>query len=298
MPLSEKFTDIKFTKSVAGYAQKEVDGFINDVLPLVKEQEQQLAALKAKIAAFEAERDEISAREHESYRLLEAAKKESDIIIATAKKRAVAIESEAQTASEVQHRASTARAGDIIASAEKKATALVNDAEINAKKIIQTADATARAMLEKVKEHCDSETAKAQRLSDECAAFEARFKAVVAETANTFAKLKEQTPLPAKAPEIKAKKEPTPAKNVREELPKVQPAAEVESDERENSPEEMHDIEIVGGKPVTLQQKKTQTPRRLYDTLQVTYDDDDDFSEISEIMKRSDKRKSPVDFSE
>ena len=121
---------------------------------------------------------------------------------------------------------------------------------------------------------------------------------MVAETANTFAKLKEQTPLPAKAPEIKAKKEPTPAKNVREELPKVQPAAEVESDERENSPEEMHDIEIVGGKPVTLQQKKTQTPRRLYDTLQVTYDDDDDFSEISEIMKRSDKRKSPVDFSE
>ena len=295
MPLSEKFTDTKFTKSVAGYSTKEVDGFINDVLPLIKEQEQLTAALKVKLDAFEAQRDEIQAKEREAYRLLEAAKKEADIIVATAKKSAESMTSDAQVASEVQVRAATARAHEIIADAEKKSAAMACEAEDNAKKIIASADAQARAMLEKVKAHCDCETEKAQKLSDECAAFEARFKATVAETAKAFALIKEQTPLPAKEPAAAKGETPEPIEEAvpeTKEETKETPAA-VETDS------EPQDIEIVGGRPVIPRAKReAPAPRRLYDTVQVTYDDDDDFSEIRAIMEQTEKRKSPVDFSE
>lgn len=296
MPLSDKFTEIKFTKSVAGYNSKEVDGFINDVLPLIKEQEQLLAALKVKLEAFETQRDEIQAKEREAYRLLEAAKKEADIIVAAAKKSAESITADAHVSSEVQLRAATSRAGEIIAEAEAKSAALTRDAEVNAKKIISAADADARAMLEKVKTHCDSETSKVQKLSDECAAFEARFKAMVADTAKAFAAIKEQTPLPAKAPAVKAECLEKVELTVKAEEPA--PKAEPEPKE-EIVDSEPIDIEIVGGRPVAHRPKKAaNSPRRLYDTLQITYDDDDDFSDIRAIMEQTEKRKSPIYFSE
>lgn len=296
MPLSEKFTDTKFTKSVAGYSTKEVDGFINDVLPLLKEQEQLMAALKVKLDAFEGQRDEIQAKEHEAYRLLEAAKKEAEIIVATAKKSAESMTSDAQVASEVQVRAATARAHEIIADAEKKSATAARKAEENAKKIIAAADAEARAMLEKVKAHCDCETDKAQQLSNECAAFEARFRAMVAETAKAFALIKEQTPLPAKEVTVPKAKESAPIEEAvfetKEEETKETPAPP-------KTDAEPQDIEIVGGRPVMPRAKReAPAPRRLYDTVQVTYDDDDDFSDIRAIMEQTEKRKSPVDFSE
>ena len=234
MPVSERFTDIKFSKSVAGYSQKEVDGFINDILPLIKEQEQLVAALTVKLDALEAQRDEVKQKEQEAYRLLEAAKKEADIIIATAKKNAEDIASKAQVASEVQTRAAAARAAE-----------LISDAETKAEKIICAADEKARAMLEKTKEYTDEEKRKAQALSNECAEFEARFKTLVAETAKAFAAVKEQTPMP-------------PVK----ELPKEEPKEVKEEPISEPAPAAKEsaavDFEIVGGRPYSQKTNRVE----------------------------------------
>ncbi len=294
MSVSEKLTDIKFTKSVAGYSAKEVDGFVNDLLPLAKEQEQLLLALKVKLDAFEAQRDEIQGKEQKARQLLEAAKKEAEIIVATAKKEAETINSEAHVASEVQLRAATSRAAEIMADAEKNAAQTVLEAEKNADKIIRAADAEARAMIEKVKAYSEEERRKAQGLSNECAAFEARFKALVCDTESAIAALRESAPVAPKVTEAK-KPEPKVTSEPKEEIFKEKAAEPAVREE----PKEVQDFEIVGGVPYAQMQKKEPSQKRhLYDTVNVTYDDGDDFSDIRRIMENGEKRKSPTHFSE
>lgn len=287
MSVSEKLSDVKFTKGALGYSQKEVDGFINDLFPLVKEQEQLLLALKVKLDAFEAQRDEIQGKEQAARKLLEAAKKEAEIIVATAKKEADTIKNDAHVASEVQVRAATSRAAEIMADAEKNAAETVSKAEENAEKIIRTADAEARAIIEKVKAYSAEETRKAQGLANECAAFEARFKSLVADTAAAIAAVKESAPVAPKAVEVKA------PEVKKEELPKE----EKEAAKKPDGPKAAQDFEIVGGVPYAQMQKKEPQKRHLYDTVQVTYDDND-FSDIRKIMENGEKRKSPTHFSE
>ena len=280
MTISERFENIKFTKSVAGYTQKEVDGFIADVLPLIREEEQLIAALRVKLAAFEGKSEEIREQEQKAYRLLEAAKEEAEIIVATAKKNAKDIESEARVAAEVQQRAAGARAAETIADANAKADARVSEANAAAERIIATADARGRELLAKVKAVCDEEERKAKALANECVAFENRFRTIVADTAVALAKMKEETPVPydevAKVPEVKNEDAPKPL-------------------EKEEATSETT-VEI----PVAISHPKREEPhiRRLYDTVNVTYEnEEDDFSEIKGIMSGKDL-KSPTSFSE
>ncbi len=280
MTISEKIEDIKFTKSVAGYTQKEVDSFIADILPLVREEEQLVAALRVKLAAFEGKSDEIRRQEREAYRLLEAAKEEAEIIVATAKKKAEDIASEARVAAEVQQRAASARAAEMISNAENEANTLVNEANANAQKIVSTADARGRELLAKVKEVCSEEERKAKALSNECAAFETRFRTIVADTAVALAKIKEETPMPYEevARPVEAPQEDEPKPPVKEEA-----VSETE-------------VEI----PMAISHQKREEPhvRRLYDTVNVTYEnEEDDFSEIKDIMNGKGV-KSPTHFSE
>lgn len=279
MTISEKFENIKFTKSVAGYTQKEVDGFIADILPFVREEEQLLVALRVKLEAFEGKSEEIRQKEQEAYRLLEAAKEEAKIIVATAKKSAEDITAEARVAAEVQQRAASARAAETIADADAKANSRINEANAAAERIIATADAKGRELLEKVKAVYDEEERKAKALANECVAFEDRFRTIVADTAKALARLKEETPVPyeevKKAPEVH--KEEPPA--VQEEVAALETEVEV---------------------PVTVSRAKKGEShvRKLYDTVNVTYEnEEDDFSQIRDIMNGK-GAKSPTHFSE
>lgn len=281
MSISEKLTDIKFTKSAIGYSAKEVDGFISDILPLVKEQEHLLLALKVKLEAFDAQRGEIEGKEKQALRLLEAAKKEAEIIVATAKKSAEDKLKDAELSSEVQLRAAASRAAEIIADAEQKAKATANEAEVNAEKVLKSADAEARAVIEKVMAYSAEETRKAQEISDKCAAFEASFKALVAKTAAEFAAIKENTPMPAR----EVVEEPAPIA--------AESCVEPQKEETEAEAEEPTFTAPTVG-------ERARTPKKhLYDAVPVTYDDDEqDFTDIRDIMKRAEKRKSPTHFSE
>ncbi len=285
MSISEKLTDIKFTKSAIGYSVKEVDGFVSDLLPLVKEQQQQFLVLKAKLEALENQRDEIADKEKQAHRLLEAAKKEAEIIVASAKKTAEDKAKEAELGGEVQLRAATARAGEIIADAEKKAKALESEAQASVEKILHAADAEAKAIIERVKAYSKEETRKAQELSNECAEFEKNFKELVARTAAELAAIKESTPLPAKEKVTEEKEAPKSAEEVTE------PAAE------EPAAEELKARDV---SPMAVPQKAQTAKKRLYDAVPVTYEDESDldFTDIRDIMKRTEMRKSPTHFSE
>ena len=279
MTISERFEDIKFTKSVAGYTQKEVDGFIADVLPLIREEEQLVAALRVKLAAFEGKSDEIKQKELDAYRLLEAAKEEAEIIVATAKKKAEDIASEARVAAEVQQRAASARAAEMITNAENEANTLVSEANANAQKIVNTADARGRELLAKVKAVCDEEERKAKALSNECAAFETRFRTIVADTAMALAKIKEETPVP---------------------YDEVAVPPEISKEESQNPPVKEETVTETEVEIPAASRPKREEPhlRRLYDTVNVTYEnEEDDFSEIKGIMNGKGV-KSPTHFSE
>ncbi|MBE6680100.1 MAG: DivIVA domain-containing protein [Ruminococcaceae bacterium] len=282
MTLSDKVKNLKFTKSVGGYTTREVDAFLAEILPLLREEEQVLSALRAKLSAFEGKGEEIRQKEQETYRLLEAAKEEAQIIVATAKKEAADIASAARIEAEVQQRSAASHASETISKAEAKAQARMDEANAVAEKIIATADARGRELLAKVKAVCDEEERKAKALANECADFETRFRTIVADTARALAKIKEESPVPyeeAVKPTEPLKAEPPKEKEPEVTEPKEEPLVETEVD--------------IG----TLVFPKANT-RKLYDMVDVTYEnEEDDFSEIRDIMKGK-GAKSPTHFSE
>ena len=301
MSISEIFTEVKFTKSVAGYSAKEVDAFLSDMLPKIAEQEQILSGMRVKLEAFEKRREEIAATEQNAKALLENAEYEAKITEENAKKKAESMLADASVGIEVQTRAAASHAAKVISDAEKEADGIVSEAKKNSERIIAAADAQARAMLEQVKEFCEEEKRKAQELSNECAAFEASFKELVAKTAKELSLLKEKAPMPAANPVSSAPKDKPQAVTAKKEPTVKEDSASEQASKAEQAAEEEQaakDISFAGTKPFAAQGKKESTPRRLYDTVTVTYDDEFDFSGVRDIMKNGSLRKSPTHFSE
>lgn len=294
MSISEIFADVKFTKSVAGYSAKEVDAFIGEMLPKIAEQEQILSGLRVKLEALEARREEIAATEQNAKALLENAEREAKIIEETANKKVEGMIADANIGIEVQTRAAASHAAKVISDAEKEAEDIVSEAKKNSERIVAAADAQARAMLAQVKEFCEEEKRKAQELSNECAAFEASFKKLVAKTVEEFARIKEKTPVKAEIPK-KSEEPKAEAESVKKE-PEVKKA--VQAEKTHSDVQVATDVSFAGAKPIVPQTKKESAPRRLYDTVTVTYDDEFDFSGVRDIMKKGTARKSPTHFSE
>lgn len=250
MPLSDKIKDIKFTKSVAGYAVKEVDGFIDGVLPAVMEYEREVSTLRVKLDAYERRADEIAKQEKEAARLLESARAEAERIVADAKSNAQKIVSLGEGA-----------AAEKISAAEKKAAAIISAANKKGSEIVSLA-----------KEKSDETNEKLTRLIGEYEEFEAKFRAEVAKTVKNLAA-------------------------IRESAPKVEkPKAEAVPAPKEEEPSEQKDYEFVGGKRVGTAEATKEMPRRkLYDTVTVTYDEEDDFSDIKKFLGKK-EIKNPTDF--
>lgn len=305
MSLSEKIAGTRFSKGVAGYTAKEVDGFIADILPLVKEQEQIITTLRAKLNALEERQEETAKREHDSYRLLEAAKNEAEKIISAASKNAAKVNKEAKISAEAEARAADMRGREMLEKAAEEAKACIDAAEKNAAKIIAAADAKGKEMLSEAKAAYQKELHCAEVLSGESAAFEARFRTLVAETAMSLSRLNEESTLP-RAPKNAAEIELEQVPETENE-PESEPESKTEPERiiEELVPERPHESEIVtdigfaGGKPLPSPSGKSERlHRRLYDTVTVTYEADDDFEDIKKIMRDGKARKDPTDFAE
>lgn len=265
MSLSEKIKNAKFSKGVAGYSVKEVDGFICDILPLVTECEQQLSALRVKLEAVEYQSDAIKKRENEAERMLEKAKSEAERIINEAK--AIAKETVSQSETEALEK------GD---AAKRMADELLNTAKKNASAIIVSADKKGRETLAAANGNAEEINAKAEALSKEIRAFEENFRAAVADTVKKLSDIRASSP--KAVPVMKA-----------------EPKTEKKADVIEIL--ETKDYEFAGGKQLSAK-KAESSKRRLYDTVTVTYDAEDDFEDVKKIKNEGAKKeiKNPTDF--
>ena len=248
MSLSNKIKDIKFSKSVAGYAIKEVDSFLDGMVTAAAEQESELSALRVKLEAYERRADEIAKKEKAAEDALENAKKESRRIISEAEKKAEHIVASGEGAAE-----------------EKKAAA-----DKNAKEIIAAADKKGKEIVEAAKKEADRVNRTVAALVGEYEEFEARFRTEVAKTVKSLADIRNSAP---KTEE-----------HVKEEPVKEEPVAP-----------DTQDFEFVGGRRVKSEATKEMPRRKLYDTLTVTYDKEDDFADIKEFLGKK-EIKNPTDF--
>lgn len=300
MPISEKIQAVHFSKSVAGYTVKEVDGFFGDLLPLVQEQEQLLCGLRAKLEAMEKRADEIAEQEKEAQRLLQSARAEAESIIAAAEKKADVICREAEQTAEVKLRIAEKNAAEKEAAASKNAHDRVETAKKNAETILAVADRKGKAILDEATAAANEEKQKAKVLNAECTVFESHFRTLVSETVQALAKLQARAPLVPEVTPVEEKPQPVPP------APQEVPAAEEKvaetpaPAEKENT--EPRDFAFSGGKPVMTSAKAAEAPRRrLYDTVNITYESNEDgFDDIRKLMEESTAKqiKNPTHFSE
>lgn len=252
MSLSDKIKDTRFTKSVAGYAVKEVDGFIDGILPAVMEYEREVSSLRVKLDAYERRADEIAKQEKEAARTLENAKEEAERIIAEAK----------------------TEAARIVASGEGAAAEKISAAERNAASLLDAASKKGEEIISASKEKSDEINEKVANLVGEYEEFEAKFRTEVARTVKNLAAIREGAPK-AKKPVVTEEKAPV---------------------QKSEEPEETKDFEFVGGKRVGAAEATKEMPRRkLYDTVTVTYDSEDDFDDIKKFLGKK-EIKNPTDF--
>ena len=313
MLLSEKLEQAKFSKSVAGYAVKEVDGFLGDILPVLREEEELMRVLRTKLSAFEAHTEEIEKREQEAYRVLEAAKQEAENMLAAARKNAGAIVAEAKAAAEARERAADAHAAEQLQNAERRSAERIDEAKKTAEMILAAADRKGRTLLAEAQARATAQSQSAKALAAECIAFEARFRTLAADTVRALSELKDDAPKPIvtqSASQIAPKpvqpaepevSEEPPRRVVRlapaAEQPKVEPTPAAPAEESA-----ARDIPFAGGQPVSAYTGASEKPsgRKLYDTVTVSYDNDDGYEDIRKLMEDASGKKptNPAHFCE
>ena len=268
MAISDRIRGVKFSKSVAGYSVKEVDAFLDDLLPIVQEQEQLLQAMRAKLLTLDKRSEEIAKQEAEAERKIALAEAKAEEIVAAAEK----------------------AAAEKLEKAAEGAQILAAEAAKKAERILAAADRQGKGVLAEAITAANAERESANAIRAEYTVFESRFRTLVADTARALAALQEEAPKAATRKAIPvAEAKPEPKEEVQEApAPKEEPA-----------PEETQSISFAGGRPMPTDAEAAKTPsrRKPYDTLSVTYDDDDDFADVQSMM-RGKKVKNPTHFSE
>lgn len=137
MSVSERLSDARFSRGVAGYNIKEVDAFLHTAATETAEMESKLATLQAKLAAYDAEREKIAQE-----------KAAADELLRLAEAKAKKLLSEAQSAARACERAAQIEAENLRASAESKAQNRLHAAQVQADGVIADAEAAAKEKIE------------------------------------------------------------------------------------------------------------------------------------------------------
>lgn len=322
MSLSEKLKQAHFSKGAFGYSVKEVDAFLNELRVAAESDESALRTLRAKLDAFEGKSAEIARTENEAYRLLSAAKDEAEKIRAAAKARADVIVREAETRAAAAEAAASERASLLEREATRRANEQIGNAKQNAAMILAAADKRGRETLAAAERQAKETAEKAAALSRESRDFEEKLRVLTANTVRALAALNGTAPAAASAPATAA----APASPTGTSAIDISPEVAVPRPRRtdrlrpaspshaEETAEEVgasdaalseddtpRDYSFAGGKLVTKNgENASAAPRKLYDTVSVTYDDadTDGYDDIKRLMENAGGRKvsNPTDF--
>ena len=326
MSLSEKLKQAHFSKGAFGYGVKEVDAFLNELRVAAESDESALHTLRAKLDAFEGKRAEIARTENETYRLLGAAKDEAVKIRAEAKAHADVLVKEAETRAAAAEAAASERASLLEREATRRANEQIGNAKQNAAMILAAADKRGRETLAAAEKQAKETAEKAAALSRESRDFEEKLRALTANTVRALAALNGTAPAAASAPAAAAAPaSATPPTGVsaieispevavprprRTDRPRPASPSHIEEKAAEIGasgaalPEDdtPRDYSFAGGKLLTKNgENASAAPRKLYDTVSVTYDDVDDtdgYDDIKRLMENAGGRKvsNPTDF--
>lgn len=335
MSLSEKLKQAHFSKGAFGYGVKEVDAFLNELRVAAESDESALRTLRAKLDAFEGKSAEIARTENEAYRLLSAAKDEAEKIRAAAKARADVLVREAETRAAAAEAAASERASLLEREATRRANEQIGNAKQNAAMILAAADKRGRETLAAVERQARETAEKAAALSRESRDFEEKLRVLTANTVRALAALNGTAPAAASAPAAVATPAsataptatpvsatpPTGASAIeispevavprprRTDRPRPASPSHAEetaeevgaSDAALSEDDTPRDYSFAGGKLVTKNgENASAAPRKLYDTVSVTYDDadTDGYDGIKRLMENAGGRKvsNPTDF--
>lgn len=324
MSLSEKLKQAHFPKGAFGYSTKEVDAFLNELRVAAESDESALRTLRAKLDAFEGKSAEISRTENEAYRLLSAAKDEAEKIHAAAKARAGVIVKEAETRAAAAEAAASERASLLEREATRRANEQLGNAKQNAAMILAAADKRGRETLAAAERQAKETAEKAAALARESRDFEEKLRVLTADTVRALAALNDTAPAAASASAaapasafaptgtsaIDASPEVAVPRPRRTDRPRPASPSPIEETAEEVGasgaalPEDdtPRDYSFAGGKLLTKNgENASAAPRKLYDTVSVTYDDaadTDGYDDIKRLMENAGGRKvsNPTDF--
>ena len=289
MSLSDRLQSIRFNKGAIGYNTKEVDAFVAELRTAAERDESALRTLRAKLDAFEGRSAEITRTENEAYRLLAAAKDEAE---------------------------------KVRAAAEAQAKTMLEDAKVRA----AAAEAVTAERASAAEREAADVRARTAALFRRSAEFEEKLRRLTADTVRALAALNASAPAdatvapaaaaaPASAPtaapaETLSMPDPTPifasrprrTDRVRPAESAAAPAAAETvpaSASEADADNTAHDYTFAGGKLLEKDgERQTAAPRKLYDTVSVTYDGGDGYDDIKRLMESAADRKlkNPTDF--
>ena len=329
MSLSERLQAVRFAKGAIGYNTKEVDSFLAELRTAAERDESALRTLRAKLDAIEGRSAEITRTENEAYRLLAAAKDEAEKLRTAAEAQAKAVLEDAKTRAAATEAVAAERAAVAEREAERRANETVGNARQNAAMILAAADKRGRETLAAAEREAEEVRARAAALSRRSADFEEKLRGLTADTVRALAALNAAAPAAPAAPTAPvapaapaapatpaAPSASAPADTMSEPAPlaasrprrtdRVRPApAQAAPVPEAPAPEAdadaaPHDYTFAGGKLLAADgTRQSAAPRRLYDTVSVTYaDDSDGYDDIKRLMDGASGRKlkNPTDF--
>ena len=316
MSLSERLQSIHFNKGAIGYNTKEVDAFVAELRTAAERDESALRTLRAKLDAFEGRSAEITRTENEAYRLLAAAKDEAEKVRAAAEAQAKTMLEDAKVRAAAAEAVAAERASAAEREAARRANETVGNARQNAAMILAAADKRGREALAAAEREAADVRARTAALFRRSAEFEEKLRRLTADTVRALAALNASAPAdatvaPAAAPaETLSMPDPTPifasrprrTDRVRPAESAAAPAAAETvpaSASEADADNTAHDYTFAGGKLLEKDgERQTAAPRKLYDTVSVTYDGGDGYDDIKRLMESAADRKlkNPTDF--
>lgn len=322
MSLSERLQSIRFNKGAIGYNTKEVDAFVAELRTAAERDESALRTLRAKLDAFEGRSAEITRTENEAYRLLAAAKDEAEKVRAAAEAQAKTMLEDAKVRAAAAEAVAAERASAAEREAARRANETVGNARQNAAMILAAADKRGREALAAAEREAADVRARTAALFRRSAEFEEKLRRLTADTVRALAALNALAPAdatvapaaaaaPASAPaETLSMPDHTPifasrprrTDRVRPAESAAAPAASETvpaSASEADADNTAHDYTFAGGKLLEKDgERQTAAPRKLYDTVSVTYDGGDGYDDIKRLMESAADRKlkNPTDF--
>ena len=326
MSLSERLQSIHFNKGAIGYNTKEVDAFVAELRAAAERDESALRTLRAKLDAFEGRSAEITRTENEVYRLLAAAKDEAEKVRTAAEAQAKTMLEDAKARAAAAEAVAAERASVAEREAARRANETVGNARQNAAMILAAADKRGREALAAAEREAAEVRARAAALSSRSAEFEEKLRGLTADTVRALAALNASAPADGMTgPAAKAAPTPAPTAAPAETLSmpdhtpifasrprrtdRVRPAERAAapaaaetvpaSASEADADNTAHDYTFAGGKLLEKDgERQTAAPRKLYDTVSVTYDGGDGYDDIKRLMESAADRKlkNPTDF--